>query len=115
MITLALDEKWHIYLDASGSLAKLEGDACAAQSVANAQRCFKGEAYYNQPRGIPYFEEIEGHLPPNKLVIAQLERAAETVPDVVSARTTIRSFQGRTVEADTVSETENGGLVNVSI
>lgn len=115
MITLALDDSWEITLTLTGGLKMLEGNACTAQSVANAQRCFTNEAYYNMPRGIPYFEEIEGYMPPERLVSAHLERMARTVPGVVRAFATVAGFEKRVVTGRTVIETENGGTVNVAI
>lgn len=114
MKTLALTDDWELSLTASGNLAMLTGDASAAQSVANAQRCHTNEAYYNMPRGIPYFAEVEGHMPPERLITAHLERVALTVPDVIAAKTTITDIERRAVHGKTVSETVNGGTIYAS-
>lgn len=94
--TLLLDQQaWDLVLDANGNIAVAEPPYALAQDVASAIKLFLGELYYDQDKGIPYFEDILGHLPPPALFTGYLERAAMTVPGVVSARCTITSFANR--------------------
>lgn len=68
-----------------------------AQDVASAVRLFLGELWYNTPKGIPYFEDVLGHLPPLSLLTGYIEQAALTVPGVVSAQCVISTFDAREI------------------
>ena len=105
-------ETWDMQLDASGNLKTTEGDYCIAQSVANAQRLFRGEAYFNTHKGIPYFRYIEGHMPPDSLIMAYLEQAARSVPKVAAARVRLSGFAERAVHGETIITTINGESIN---
>lgn len=96
--TLLLDRtQWDLCLDSAGNIAMASPPYSLAQDVASAVRLFLGELWYNTDAGIPYFEDVLGHLPPPSLMRAYIERAALTVPGVVSARCIISAFADRTV------------------
>ena len=98
MDTLLLDRTtWDLCLDASGNIAKATEPYALAQDVASACQLFAGELWYDTSKGVPYFEQILGHMPPMTLVKEQMVKAALTVPGVASAQCVITRFSGRTV------------------
>lgn len=96
--TLLLDQTaWDLVLDSSGNIALAKPAYSVAQDVASALRLFLGELWYDQTKGIPYFQEILGQLPPASLIAGYLERAAMEVSGVVSAVCVINSFLDRAI------------------
>jgi len=94
MDTLLIDtEDWDLCVDASRHIAVAKNPYALAQGAACAIKAFKGENYYNIDLGIPYYEQILGKSPPLSLIKANLVAAAETVPEVVSARAFVSSFK----------------------
>lgn len=109
MNTLLLDRTaWDLILDSSGNIAIAQPPYALAQDVASAIRLFRGELWYDTTKGIPYFDEILGELPPTSVVLQLIERAALTVPGVVTARCTIQSFTSQQVTG-TVEFIDNSG------
>jgi len=112
--TLLLDRtKWDLVLDSNGNIALASPPYALEQDVASAVRLFLGELWYDTTKGIPYFEEILGQLPPVSLISSYIEKAALTVPGVVSARCVISSFQNRTIsgEIQFIDDSGRGGSV----
>lgn len=112
--TLLLDRtKWDLVLDSNGNIALAAPPYALEQDVASAVRLFLGELWYDTTKGIPYFEEILGQLPPVSLVTAYIEKAALSVPGVVSARCVISSFQNRSVagEIQFIDDSGIGGTI----
>jgi hypothetical protein len=96
--TLLLDQtQWDLVLDSSGNIALAKPPYSLAQDVASAVKLFLGELWYNGDKGIPYFEEVLGNLPPPSLIINYIEKAALTVPGVVNARCILTDFSSRDV------------------
>lgn len=107
--TLLLDQqKWDLVLDSAGNIALATPPYALAQDVASAVRLFAGELWYNTTLGIPYFEEILGHLPPLSLLTGYIENAARTVPGVVTAQCIISSFNSREIGGQIQFVDENG-------
>lgn len=99
--TLLLDRTvWDLVLDSNGNIALASPPYALEQDVASAVRLFLGELWYDTTKGIPYFEEILGQLPPVSLFTSYIEKAALTVPGVVSARCVISSFQNREISGE---------------
>lgn len=99
--TLLLDRtQWDLVLDSNGNIALASPPYALEQDVASAVRLFLGELWYDTTKGIPYFEEILGQLPPVSLLTAYIEAAALSVPGVISARCIISSFQDRSVSGE---------------
>lgn len=91
--TLLLDiTQWDLVVDSLGNIAMASPPYALAQDVASAIRLFLGELWYDTTKGIPYFDDVLGHLPPLSLFTGYLERAALTVPGVVSAQCIINAF-----------------------
>ena len=107
--TLLLDtDAWDLVIDSAGNIAMAEPPYALAQDVASAIRLFLGELWYDTEKGIPYFENVLGQLPPPALVISYMEQAALSVPGVVSARVIISSFDSRSVSGQVQFIDENG-------
>lgn len=113
--TLLLDQTaWDLVIDSAGNIAMAQPPYSLAQDVASAVRLFLGELWYAQDQGIPYFEDVLGHLPPPALLIAYIENAALTVPGVVSAQCVIQSFESREVRGQIQFIDETGAANGVT-
>lgn len=116
MKTLLLDVTlWDLLLDANGNIAVAAEPYALAQDVASALRLFRGELWYNDAQGIPYFEDILGHTPPVTYFQELMVRAALTVPGVVSAECTIEAFEQRTVTGQVTFRTTTGQIGTVAL
>lgn len=114
MNTLYLDPvTWDLVLDTSGNIALASDPYSLAQDAACACRTFLGEVYYNTSIGIPYWQQILGHLPTLQYVKSQLAAAAETVPGVMSAQVFITSFVNRKISGQ-VQVTDSAGEVTAA-
>jgi len=67
-----------------------------SQDVASAVKLFTDELWYDTTKGIPYFDDVLGHLPPQPLLVGYIEGAALTVPGVVQAQCILSNFDNRT-------------------
>lgn len=113
--TLLLDRsKWDLVIDSSGNIAVAKPPYALAQDVASAVRLFLGELWYDTKKGIPYFKEVLGKLPPQSLIIAYIENAAKTVPGVVKARCIIQTLADRGVTGQIQFIDETGAAHNVN-
>jgi hypothetical protein len=113
--TLLLDRNaWDLVLDSNGNIAMASPSYSLTQDVASAVKLFLGELWYDTTKGIPYFQEILGHLPPQGILIGYIEKAALTVPGVVTARCVIDSINDRKVtgQIQFVDETGAANAVN---
>lgn len=96
--TLLLDQTaWDLVIDSAGNIASAQPPYALAQDVASAVRLFLNELWYSPNTGIPYFENVLGQLPPGTLLVAYIEKAALTVPGVISAQCIIGTFTNRTI------------------
>lgn len=113
--TLLLDIDQHdLVIDASGNIAMAQPPYSLAQDVASAILTFLGEVYYNTKQGIPYFDEVLGHLPPAALLTQLLSNQALTVPGVVTAQTVISSFADGAVTGQVQFTDESGETTSVN-
>lgn len=114
MDTLLLDTgTWDLCLDANGNIALATEPYSIAQDVASAVKLFSGELWYDTTKGIPYFESILGQRPPLQYIKAQVEKAALTVPEVVSARCLLAGFKGRVLSGQIQVIDQTGASHNV--
>ena len=113
--TLLLDRTaWDLVLDSAGNIATASPPYALAQDVASAIKLFLGELWYDNTKGVPYFQDVLGKLPPASLLVAHLEKAALSVPGVVSARCILDTFEGRAVSGRVEFIDETGAENNVS-
>ena len=113
--TLLLDRTaWDLVIDSAGNIGMASPPYALAQDVASAVRLFLGELWYDTTKGIPYFEEVLGHLPPMSLLIRYIEKAAKTVPGVVTAQCIISAFTSREVTGQILFIDETGAANNVT-
>lgn len=107
--TLLLDQlAWDLVLDSAGNIAMAEPPYALAQDVASAVRLFLGELWYDTTKGIPYFEDVLGQLPPGSLLTGYIEKAALTVPGVVTAQCIISAFDAREITGQIIFTDETG-------
>ena len=113
--TVLLDRTaWDLVLDSFGNIAMAEPPYALAQDVASAARLFLSELYYDTTKGIPYPDEVLGHLPPLSLLSAFIENAALTVPGVVTARCIISTFDNRQIVGQVQFIDETGAAQNAN-
>ncbi len=94
--TVALDRTaWDLVLDSTGNIALCTPPYALAQDVASACRLFLSELWFDTAKGVPYFQQLLGHIPPNALISGYEEAAALTVPGVVSAQCSLTQFDNR--------------------
>lgn len=99
--TLLLDRTaWDLVLDSYGNIAMARPEYAIAQDVASALKLFRDELWYDRAKGIPYWEDVLGKMPPAPVVLRHLEKAAHTVPGVHKEQARISSFQGREVRGE---------------
>jgi|SRR5665647_159137 len=98
MRTLLLDvDSWDLAVDATGNIALANDPYSQAQDAASAIKVFQGECYYNTTKGIPYWTNVLGYMPPQSLIKSYVETAALTVPGTKTAVSEITSFINRKV------------------
>lgn len=113
--TLLLDQgQWDLVIDSAGNIAMATPPYALAQDVASAVRLFLGELWYATTKGIPYFEEILGQLPPLSLLTGYIEKAALTVPGVVSAQCIISAFDSRQITGQIQFIDETGAASGIT-
>jgi hypothetical protein len=114
MNTLLLDRStWDLCLDSSGNIAMATDPYAIAQDVASAIKLFLGELWYDTTKGVPYWGQILGELPPVALMKAKFVAAALTVPEVVAATCYIQSIKGRVVTGQVQCTTTSGVVFTV--
>lgn len=113
MQTLLLDQiLWDLVLDADGNIAVASNPYSLAQDAASVIRTYLGEVYFDTTVGIPYLTQVFGRVPSLSLLKAQLETAAETVPDVVKATVFLTSTAGRVVSGQVQVMSAQTGAVS---
>lgn len=96
--TLTLDkDTWDIQLTASGRIDVSIGDYATAQDVSNECRLFTKDAYFDQERGIPYYELVLGPEVSASTLRAYLRDQAEYVGDVQE----VQEIQLKTLDTET--------------
>ena len=113
--TLLLDQTaWDLVLDVNGNIALAETPYSIAQDVASAVRTFLGECWYNNDLGLPYWQQILGDFPPLQFISQQIQAAAFTIPNVVSAEVDFTSFKNRVLEGQILITDTDGVTANVA-
>lgn len=114
MSTLLLDtDTWDLVVDAAGNIAVASAPYAVAQDVASAVKLFAGELWYDTGKGVPYFDQVLGQLPPPSLLRQLLANAATTVPTVVTASVYLDALQNRKVTGQIQFTTDDGSTGSV--
>ena len=115
MNTLLLDPNaWDLLLDSNNNIAMASNPYSISQDVASAIRLFLGELYYNNKKGLPYFEQILSKSAPEAIMKLQAEIAALTVPEVVQAKCTALFATNRVMSGTVEIIDTTGASQNVS-
>lgn len=113
--TLLLDRStWDLVVDAAGNIALATEPYAIAQDVASAVRLFDAELWYDTSKGIPYFAQVLGHMPPLPLLKSLVEGAALSVPLVASARCYVTAVEQRTVQGQIQVTTTQGVTLTIN-
>ena len=113
--TMLLDRTaWDLVLDSAGNIAVAQPPYALEQDVASAVQLYLGELWYQGTKGIPYFQEILGHLPPLSLLTGLIEKQALTVSGVTSAQCVISTLNDRQVTGQINFIDETGAARNVN-
>lgn len=116
MKTMLLDlTSWDLLTDASGNWAVAAEPYALAQDVASEIKLFRGEAYYDQARGVPYLQRILGKSPTIAQFQEELQLAAALVPGVVNPVCVVSSFQNREVRGSVTFRDTDGNTGSVAI
>lgn len=115
MNTLLLDgSAWDLVLDSNGNIAMAAPPYAVAQDVASAIRLFLGELWYDTTQGVPYWQQFLGQNPSFSQIEAAMNKAALTVPGVVTANTVITSIADRQVNGQVQFSTSDGTNTTVN-
>jgi len=114
MNTLLLDRSlWDLVLDTNNNIAVATNPYSLAQDAASAVKTFRGEVYYDTTLGVPYYQELVGHLPPLSLVKADLVDAVLQVPEVVAAQVYLTDLTERLLSGQIQLEDKLGTITIV--
>jgi len=107
--TLLLDcDVWDLVLDAAGDMACATEPYAIAQNVASAIRTFTGDCWYDQKKGMPYWQQILGRYPPMAVVRDRIVAEATKEQGVAQVQVQRLSATGRTLTGDVLVIDENG-------
>ena len=95
--TLAIAATGDFLLDLAGNFVLLEGIEQVAQDSWLAAQNFVGDVYFEQPTGIPYFEEILGGNPPDSLIAHEYIKTISDVAGVDDVSVTNISHENRMI------------------
>lgn len=113
--TILLDpDTWDLVIDAQGNIAVAQPEYSLAQDVASAIMLFKGELWYDTTKGVPYQSSVLGKRPPIGLLREYFNRAAMTVPGVVSTQTAL-TFNNRQIGGQVLFVDEAGAQNGVKL
>jgi hypothetical protein len=113
--TLLLDpDTWDLVVDANSNIAVAAEPYALAQDAASYIKLFQGELWYDTTRGIPYFSQILGRLPPVGVMKTAYVSAAELVPDVITAQCFISSTANRIVQGQVQILDDTGAVIAAS-
>lgn len=115
MKTLLLDQdNWDLLLDTSGNIAQAQEPYAVAQDVASSARLFAGELWYDTAKGIPYFSQVLGYLPPASLLHEYYKKAALSVPTVETVTLYLEPLANRELSGQIQFTTIEGEAGNVN-
>lgn len=101
-------------VDANRNIALASDPYAIAQNIATACKTFKGEVWYDDTRGIPYFQSILGQQLNAQFIRAQYIAVAESVEGVASAKFFFTLFSKRTLSGQIQATLTDGTVVSVN-
>lgn len=116
--TLMLNEKWDVFVDDAGNIATVRDDYAIAQNIANAERLFVNDAYFERSKGIPYFESALGEKMEvsQSVLINRWRQAALSVEGVTDCEPQPKyDKDGRIIGGEIIATTINGTRVQVEV
>lgn len=115
MSTIYLDpDTWDMTLDAKRNIAIALPPYECAQSVANACRLWRGEAPFNNNRGIPYKDQVLGQLPPQRQLAGWYEEEALTIPRI-NTSVAVLQFSNRNLTGQIQCTLDDETTVNINV
>lgn len=113
--TLLLDQDaWDLVLDAAGDIAVAGEPYAIAQDVASAIRTFTKDCWYDQKKGIPYWQEVLGHYPPMALVRNRITTQAMREPGVARIELQSLKLLNRNLTGDVLVFDQSGKSIGVT-
>lgn len=116
--TLLLNDKWDIFVDSTGNIATVTDDYAIAQNIANAERLFENDAYFERSKGVPYLASVLGEkLSASQSVVINRWRKAALNVDGVADCEPMPEYDkdGRIIGGKIVATTKNGTQVQVEV
>lgn len=116
--TLLLNGNWDIFVDNAGNIATTQDDYAIAQNVANAERLFQNDAYFDRLKGIPYFTNVFGEMPASgqSVLINRWRQAALNVDGVSDCEPIpVYDKDNRIIGGNIIATTENGTQIQVEV
>ena len=115
MSTFLLDpETWDLVVDQFGNFAQATGGLDLAQDVASEVRTYLGECWYDNTRGMPYFQSIWGKNPSSAFIRSNIERCALTIAGVTGATVTSLQIQNRQLTGTILITSTTGQTIPVN-
>lgn len=111
--TLLLNPTTWDLLAFNGNIAAVGEPYSLAQDAASAIKTFLGEVFYDTTKGVQYQNILFGAQFNINFVKAQLEAAASTVPDVVTATVYITGINNRVLSGQ-VQVSNTTGIVSLA-
>lgn len=110
--TFLLDrDSWDLCLTTTGDIAVASEPYSQSQDVASECRLFRGEAWYDAARGVPYFEQVLGRFQPIQVFKRLLAEAAARVPGVENVRVVLALGESRELAGQVQFDTAAGAQV----
>ena len=116
--TLMLNDKWDIFADKAGNISTTQDDYAIAQNVANAERLFQNDAYFEQSKGIPYISSVFNDRPTvgQSVLINRWRQAALNVEGVTDCEPIpVYDQEDQIIGGRIVATTVNGTQVQVEV
>lgn len=117
-LSLALNNKWDIYVNEDGNIATVTDVYAIAQNVANAVRLFTNDAYFDKNKGIPHFEIELGQkaIISRSTLTNRIRKAALAVEGVSDVEISLEfDNRTRTYSGDIYITTENSTRARIEL
>jgi len=99
---------WDLELDEFYNIKTISDSFAVAQNVATALRTVRGEQFYQNNKGIPYFNVLGENVPIN-FIGALMEQETLTVEHVASVRSDLSQLNDRKLSGNILFTDDLGG------